>query len=210
VTEAAAQPRVDTPVHVTVEAPAPAGDPAVIGLPGFVAGGMALGLTLVNYVPSLGAALAIIVAATGMSLVIAAVWAARLGQTALVGVFGSFAGFWLSYAALVLGLTHGWYGVAAADVGHTVALFAIAWLVVFGVMTLATLALPWVFTLLFALVELAVALVLVNAVHADMTVQKSAGWVVFLATAVGAYLWAGSLRQATGKAGVPLGRPVLK
>ena len=198
-------------VEAVVEAPpAPLGDPAIIGLPGFVAGGTALGLTLVNYVPSLGASLAVITAMTGVSLLIAAIWAARLAQNALVGVFGSFAGFWFSYSALVLGLTHGWYGIAAADVAHTVAVFAIAWLVVFGVMTLATLALPWVYTLLFALVELAVALVLSNALNANMTVQKSAGWVVFLATAVGAYLWVGSLRQSTGKAGVALGRPVLK
>lgn len=195
----------------TVAAPAiPEGDPAIVGLPGFVAGGTALGLTLINYVPSLGAALAVITAMTSVTLFIAAGWAARLGQNALVGVFGSFAGFWLSYSALVLGLTHGWYGIAAADVAHTVAVFAIAWLVVFGVMTLATLALPWVYTLLFTLVELAVALVLVNAVHANMTTQKTAGWVVFLATAVGAYLWFGSLRGSTGRAGVPLGRPVLK
>jgi hypothetical protein len=171
---------------------------------------MALSLNLTNYVPSLGAPIAIIAAMTGVSLLIAAIWAARLGQNALVGVFGSFAGFWVSYSALVLGLTHGWYGVAAADVQHTVATFAIAWLVVFGVMTLATLALPWVFTLLFALVELAVALVLSNTLNANMSVQKSSGWVLLAATAVGAYLWAGSLRQSTGKPGLPLGRPVLK
>lgn len=190
--------------------PAPSGDPAILGLPGFVAGGVALGLTLINYVPALGAALAIIIAMTSVTLFIAAGWAARLGQNALVGVFGSYAGFWLSYSALVLGLTHGWYGIEAADVAHTIALFAIAWLVVFGVMTLATLALPWVYTLLFLLVDIAVALVLMNALDANATMLKAAGWVVFLAVAVGAYLWFGSLRQSTGKPGVALGSPVLK
>lgn len=206
-TQTEARPQVEATAEVP---PAPAGDPAIIGLPGFVAGGMALSLNLTDYVPSLGAPLAIITAMTGVSLLIAAIWAARLGQNALVGVFGSFAGFWFSYSALVIGLAHGWYGIAAADVQHTVAAFAIAWLVVFGVMALATLALPWVFTLLFALVELAVALVLSNTLNASMTVQKSAGWALLAATAVGAYLWVGSLRQSTGKAGVPLGRPVLK
>lgn len=86
-----------------VVAPA-VGSPAVIGVPTFVVGSLALGLVLVGYVPATAAAASIpISTATGLGLVIAAVWAASLAQNAVAGVF---AGFWLSYAALVLGLTH--------------------------------------------------------------------------------------------------------
>ena len=38
-------------------------------------------------------------------------WAAALGQSAVAAVYGIFAGFWLSYAVLVLGLLHGWFAV---------------------------------------------------------------------------------------------------
>jgi succinate-acetate transporter protein len=38
-----------------------------------------------------------------------------LGQGITAAIFGVFAGFWWSYALLVLGLTHGWYGIPAAQ-----------------------------------------------------------------------------------------------
>ena len=44
---------------------------------------------------------------------IAAVWAAALGQTLVACIFGLFAGFWLSYAVLVLGLNHDWFAIPA-------------------------------------------------------------------------------------------------
>ena len=95
---------------------APPADPMMIGLPSFIVGSVALGLVLIGYVPAtaVGASLAVIIAATGLGLVIASVWAANLGQSAVAGVFAIFAGFWLSYALLVLGLTHNWFGVGAS------------------------------------------------------------------------------------------------
>jgi orotate phosphoribosyltransferase len=52
---------------------------------------------------------------------------------------------------------HNWFGVATADIQDTIATFLSSWLVVIGVLTLATLVLPWSYTLLFALVELSLA-----------------------------------------------------
>jgi hypothetical protein len=205
-----------TPADQTAAAAAPpavpAGDPAIIGLPSFIAGAVGLGLTLVDYVSpaSQAAALPLIMAATGLGLVIATIWAMQLAQNAVAGIFGVFAGFWISYSLLLLGLGHGWYGVVAADVAHTVALFAIAWLVVIVALTLATLALPSAFTLLFVLVDLAVALVLAATLQDSATLRHLAGWAVFAFTAVGIYLYIGSCLQATGKRGLPLGPAVLK
>ena len=51
--------------------------------------------------------------ATGLGLVISAIWAAALGQTLVACIFGLFAGFWLSYAVLVLGLNHDWFAIPA-------------------------------------------------------------------------------------------------
>ena len=90
------------------------GDPMMLGLPCFIAGSVSLGLALVGVVPAaaVGAALPIILTATSIGLFMATTWAASLGQSAVASVFGIFAGFWLSYAVLVIGLTHGWFGIA--------------------------------------------------------------------------------------------------
>ena len=58
----------------------------------------------------------IILTATSIGLFLETIWSASLGQTAVASVFGIFAGFWLSYAVLVIGLTHNWFGVAPASV----------------------------------------------------------------------------------------------
>ena len=85
-----------------------AGDPAMLGLGSFIVGSVALGLALVGVVPAgvLGAPLAIILAATALGLLLAAIWAAAVGQSAVAAIFGIFGTFWLSYAVLVLGRQH--------------------------------------------------------------------------------------------------------
>ncbi|MFJ8818263.1 GPR1/FUN34/YaaH family transporter [Amycolatopsis thermoflava] len=188
------------------------GDPALIGVPTFIVGAIALGLVLTGYVPAgaVGASIAIILPATGLGQLVAAVWAAALGQNAVAAVFGVFTGFWLSYAALVLGLIHGWFGITADAAVATQGLFLIAWLVTVVLLTLGTLRLPAAFTLLFTLVDIALALVLYGTVSGSTSATTAGGYVVFAFTAVGVYLFAGALSTATGGRGLPLGRPVLR
>src|SRR5712691_6092888 len=137
-----------------------AGDPSVIGLPSFIVGSIALGLVLVGMVPAtaVGASLPIILAATSVGQFVTAVWSASIGQSAVASVFGIFAGFWLSYAVLVLGLTHNWFGITATAATSTQELFLTSWLITIVMLTLATLRLPRAFTLVFALVDLALLL----------------------------------------------------
>src|ERR1700683_4367740 len=61
-----------------------AGDPSMLGLGSFIVGSVALGLSLVGVVPAgvLGAPLAIILSATALGLLMAAIWCAALGQSA--------------------------------------------------------------------------------------------------------------------------------
>jgi uncharacterized protein len=191
--------------------PAPTGDPMMIGLPSFIVGSVALGLVLIGYVPAtaVGASLAVIIAATGLGLVIAAVWAASLAQSAVAGVFAIFAGFWLSYALLVLGLTHNWFGIGAAAAVSTQGLFLISWLVIVGMLTLGTLRLPVAYALLFALIEVALVLVLVGTLQGSAGVLHIGGIVVLLFAAVGVYLFFSSASQATGGKALPLGPALL-
>jgi succinate-acetate transporter protein len=197
-------------VEVAVEAPS-APDPAALGLPCFIMGVVVLGLTLVGVVPAaaVGAPLAIILAATSMGLVITTVWAAAVGQTAVAAIFGIFAAFWLSYAALVFGLLHNWFGLAATAVTATEELFLITWLIIVVMLTLATLRLPVAFTTVFVLVGLAVLLVLLGTEEASAGLTKTGGYLALASAAVGVYLFFNSLSQATGGPGLPLGKPTI-
>ncbi len=205
------------PTHAPIPEPAPApaaaaGDPAVLGLPMFVVGSIALGLALVGYVSpaAAGSAVPIILAATGLGLLVSAVWAAALGQTAVTCIFGLFAGFWWSYAVLVLGLNHNWFAIPADDVTHSVALFQISWAVVMGALTVVTLRLPVAFTAVVGLVVVALLLLIFGTVNADETLTKAAGYVTFAFAAIGIYLFLGAASAATGGNGYPLGPPVLR
>jgi succinate-acetate transporter protein len=204
--------RVAEPAAPAAPVAAAAGDPAVLGLPMFVAGSIALGLALVGYVPAAAGASAIpiILAATGLGLLVSAIWAAALGQTLVACIFGLFAGFWWSYAVLVLGLNHNWFAIPAADVTHSVALFQISWAVVMGALTLATLRLPVAFTAVVGLVVVALVLLIFGTLNADATLTKAAGYVTFAFAALGIYLFLGAASAATGGRGYPLGSPVVR
>ena len=187
-----------------------AGDPAMLGLPVFIVGSVALGLVLVGVVPAsaVGASLPIILAATSIGLFIATIWAAAIGQSAVASIFGIFAGFWLSYAVLVLGLIRGWFGITVLAAASTQELFLISWLVIVVVLTLATLRLPLAFTVIFALVDVALLLVLLGTEEASTGLLKTGGYVVLAFAAVGVYVFYGAASLATGGKGVNLGKPL--
>jgi succinate-acetate transporter protein len=197
------EPRVEVEEVVVVAEAATgplAGNPAILGLPVFIAGSVALGLELVGVVPSgvVGAALPIILTTTA------------LGQTAVASIFGIFGGFWLSYAVLVLGLVHNWFAITAAAAVGTQELFLSTWLIVVVMLTLATLRLPSAFTALFVLVDLALVLLLLGTANASTGLVTTAGYVVLVFAALGIYLWFDAFSLATGGASLPLGKPVLR
>ena len=207
------------PITTTESAPAPAvtpgpltGDPMALGLPCFIAGSVSLGLALVGVVPAadVGAALPIILTATSLGLFLATIWSASLGQTAVASVFGIFGGFWLSYAVLVLGLTHNWFGISAAAATSTQELFLSCWLIIIVMLTLATLRLPLAFTAVFALVDVALLLVFLGVNQTNTDISKAGGYVALAFAALGAYLYTGVASQATGGPALPLGKPLLR
>lgn len=213
---------VQSPAHPVAETWAPAeevpaatgfgaGNPAVLGLPVFIAGTVALALALVGYVPGglVGGAIPIVLAATGVGLSVATVWAAALGQTAVAGIFGIFAGFWLSYGILVIGLTHNWFGVTPGAIVRSQAAFLVAWIVVIGLLTLGTLRLPLAFTALFGLVTLCLVALLIGTVNASTGWVKLGGYLALAFALIGAYLFVGAAGESTGGRPMPLGRPLL-
>jgi len=194
-----------------------AGDPAIFGLGSFIVGSVALGLSLVGVVPAgvLGAPLAIILSATALGLLMATIWCAALGQSAVAAVFGIFGTFWLSYAVLVLALDHNWFAIAPTAILDTVKLFLVSWLVAIVMLTVATLRLPSAFSILFALVDLALLLLLLGYANASAAgvpssgLIKTAGYVILIFAAEGIYLFAGAASVGTGGNPLPLGKPFL-
>jgi succinate-acetate transporter protein len=193
------------------------GDPQVLGWLVFVVGSTCLGLQLVGYVNqgALGAPLAIIFGATAVGLMVSAIWAAYLGQTFVAGAFGVFCGFWISYLALVLGLTHNWFGIAALAktdagvVGDTVLAFLLAWAITMALLTLATIRLPLAYTVDVALVDAALwVLFIANNGDDPSGLTKLAGVIVFVFAALGAYIWLSAADQSLGGPGYPLGSPL--
>src|SRR6202050_2623807 len=195
-----------------------AGDPAIFGLGSFIVGSVALGLALAGRVPAgvLGAPLAIILSATALGLLMATIWCAALGQSAVAAVFGIFGTFWLSYAVLVLALDHNWFAIALTAELDTVKLFLVSWLVAIVMLTVATLRLPSAFSVLFALVDLALLLLLLGYANASAAgvpssgLIKTAGYVILIFAALGVYLFAGAASVGTGGNPLPLGKPVLR
>lgn len=193
-------------------APPPTVDPAILGLPVFAAGSLALGLALVGYVPAgaVGSVLPIVLATTGLGLFVATLWSASLGQTMVAGIFGLFAGFWWSYAALLLGLNHGWFAIPEADVDRSIALFLITWAVVMSALTLASVRLPLAYTAVVGLVVVALVLLIFGTLNGDQTLNKAAGYVVLTFAALGLYLFLGAAHAAAGGRGYPVGPPLVK
>lgn len=183
----------------------------MLGVPIFVVGSVGLGLALLRYVPAgaIGAALPIIIAATGLGLLIATIWAIRNGESFVASVFGIFLGFWWSYPLFVLGLYHDWFKIPAEDVTKAVALFLISWIVIISLLMLASVRLPVVYTFLLALVVVALVLETVATLQGSEGVHQAAGVVVLGFAAVGAYIFLGQASVSLGGKGLPYGRPLV-
>src|SRR5450759_2963544 len=90
-------------------------------------------MALIGVVPpkALGAVVPIFFFGSGLFQVFVTVWAIFLDLSIVAVIFSTFSGFWLSLAALLLGLAHGWFGIPAASATSAEELFFIAWACLF-------------------------------------------------------------------------------
>lgn len=194
---------------------AAAANPALLGVPTFVIGSVALGLYLIGFKGAdhaIAALLPVLIFCNGLGLIGATAWAARVGQGPVASIFGIFAAFWITFPTLVLGLAHGWWGIAATDIAAATdaeAVFLLVWFIGIVMLTIATLRLPAAFTLLFVLVDAALAVVYFGIVNGSTGLLLVGGILVFAFAAVGMYLFVDAMATATGARPLPMGRPVI-
>jgi len=187
---------------------APAGNPTLLGLAAFLPGALSLGLWLVGYLPAadLGGIAPAVLASSGLFLLISAVWAARLGASAVAAILGTFSAFWLSLGVLVAAMTNGWLGLTAESA--PLPTFLLSWLIVFVALTLVTLRLPLAFTAGFLFVDITVALVLAFALSGTQLYATLAGVALFVFSAIFAYIWADGMVQELGGKAMPMGNAI--
>lgn len=189
------------------------GNPLILGLPIFAVGALALGMVLIGFMPAtaLGAIVPIVLFATGLYLAVVTVWAAVLGQTMVAGITGTFSGFWLSLAGLLLGLQHNWYGIAAADAAKTQELFFIAWGCLFVFLLVPCLRLPAVYPAVVGLVVAACAIAAASAHLGNANLLKVSGYIILVLAFLGFYAFVNVGLTAMGakRPFPPLGRPLV-
>lgn len=194
--------------EAAAEATAAPADPAVLGLLAFSVGGTVLGVSLLGYVSAAaqgGSVMPIVLVATGLGVFITTLWSAALGQTFVAAVFGAFTGFWWSYAALVLGLAHNWFGIPASQVSHAVAQFLFAWAIVILCLAAVSTRVPSAYTAILSTALVAVCLLIASSLDGSTTLTRIAGVFTLAYSAIGFYAFMAQGWASVGGSPLPLG-----
>jgi len=193
------------------------GDPLTVGLIFFGIASLALGMSLIgpeiDFLPasSQAAIIPVLVMGAGLFQIVTTVWAILLGQSLVAAIFSTFAAFWLSFAALLLGLGHNWYGVAPADVQSAQEVFFIAWACLFLFLTIPCLVLPAVYPLAVGLVFVACSLAAAAVFKASQDLFTAAGATALTFAFLAFYSWVHVTLKSVGITALPpLGRPILR
>ena len=186
----------------------PEGNPGLIGLPLIIAGAAGLGFTNTGIVTAGAAAVPILLSATAIGLLITTIWSAALAQNVNATIYGTFFGFYGSFAALSLGLTHDWFGIPDSAVQQTTALWLGSWLLTIGILTVLVLRLPWTYPVLLLIVDIALLLLLIGSQSGSAVATQAGGWFVFGFVGFVIYFYVASLWPETGGKSLPLGRPL--
>ena len=198
----------------------PVGNPALLGLMTFLPSGITLGLWLVGYLDTgalPGGMIPLVTFSAGLFLLISAIWAARLAANTVSAIFGVFSAFWLSFGFLLMALNNGWIknastggAITAAQVGNIQAAYLLSFLIVFVLLTVATLRLPLVFTFGFVFVVATFALVFIGVVAGNAGLFPIAGICTFIFCAIFGYILYDGIAQDLGAKPMTMGQPIVK
>lgn len=160
-------------------------DPGPLGLAAFAMTTFVLSMFNADLVSRSGEAVTfgLALAYGGIAQVLAGMWEFRTGNTFGAVAFTSYGAFWLSFWAFVQ-----FYAadVPAADAGHAVGLYLIAWGIFTSYMFIASLRTTGAIALVFILLAVTFFVLGIGNARASDTLIKTAGW-LGLATAAAAW-----------------------
>jgi uncharacterized protein len=173
---------VETPVRSD---PIKIADPGPLGLAGFAMTTFVLSMFNAHLVRASGepVVFGLALAYGGIAQVLAGMWEFRTGNTFGAVAFTSFGAFWLSFWAFVQ-----FYAadVPAADAGHAVGLYLIAWGIFTTYMWIASFRTSAAVMIVFLLLAITFFVLGAGNARGSETLIKTAGW-LGLATAVAAW-----------------------
>jgi len=178
----------------TSRSPAPAvANPAPLGLAAFAMTTFVLSMFNTGLVGSGGepVVLALALAYGGVAQLLAGMWEFRNNNTFGATAFTSFGAFWISYWAYLQFFAK---SVPAADAGHAVGLYLIAWCIFTAYMAIPSLRTTVAVALVFVLLAVTFLLLGLGNADAHHTLIKIGGW-FGLATAIVA--WYASFAEVT-------------
>jgi hypothetical protein len=177
-------------------------------MPAAMAGALAFALAVAGYAP-IGAIVPILLI-TGVAQIMASRATAGPGEGALSLIHATFAGFWLTYAALVLGLDHNWFGISPVDAPRAIILFLASWGAVALVATIASMALPLAYTGVLVLFDAATGLLIAGSIVGTPVLFTAAGGALFALAGLAAYVAVVTGTSLGLRLGPPLGAPLLR
>jgi succinate-acetate transporter protein len=160
-------------------------DPGPLGLAGFAMTTFVLSMFNANLVSPKGEAIVfgLALAYGGLAQLLAGMWEFRTGNTFGAVAFSSFGAFWISFWAFVQFYAG---SVPAADAGHAVGLYLIAWGVFTAYMFIPSLRTNAAVALVFFLLVITFFLLGIGNARGSSTLIHAGGW-FGLATAIAAW-----------------------
>ena len=160
-------------------------DPGPLGLAAFAMTTFVLSMFNADLVSRSGEAivLGLALAYGGIAQVLAGMWEFRTGNTFGAVAFTSYGAFWISFWAFVQFYAA---GVPAADAGHAVGLYLIAWGIFTAYMSIAALRTSGAVLAVFVLLTATFFVLGIGNAHGSDSVVKLGGW-LGLATAIAAW-----------------------
>jgi succinate-acetate transporter protein len=165
--------------------PSPLADPGPLGLAAFAMTTFVLSMFNADLVSARGepVVLGLALAYGGLAQLLAGMWEFRTGNTFGAVAFTSFGAFWLSFWALNQFYVN---DIPAADRGHAIGLFLIAWGIFTTYMFVASLRTTGAVAVVFLLLAVTFVLLGIGEAGAHPNIVKAGGW-VGLATAAAAW-----------------------
>ena len=187
------------------------GDPMALGLMAFALGTLVVGMSTVGVFPAsaLGGAVPIVFGFCAIALFTSTWWSYLHGATLLAATFGTVSGFFFSLAALLLGLAHNWYGVAAADTYAVQEIFYIVWCCFFIALFIPFLRFPVIYPLTVFFVVVLLALGATAVFTGSATIATASGAATLLVSLLLFWEWLHVTMTAVGMRKVPPLGPVV-